>query len=98
MRDIILSDTRLVVLEDSDNDAEWKIGYVDQKPAVGDSQGRWYLVPDRAIVPQSSQKLVWLLQDSEWSCLHQMHWYPDVTPATSPEQWLKDGPVLTVSK
>lgn len=89
-----MSEAHLTILEQGGNDAEWHIGYVGSKPAVGDSQGRWYIVPDDAIVPQSSQQLVWLLQDGEWSCLHQMHWNPKQTPPTSPDRWLGNGPAL----
>lgn len=87
-----MKETRLVIVDDNGNDAEWRIGYVDNKPAVGDSAGRWYFVPQDAIIPQSSQQLVWMLQDSEWSCIHQMHWDPRQTPPSLPDKWLTEGP------
>lgn len=82
--------SELVVLEESGYDGEWRIGYVAKRPAVGDSEGRWYYVPEETIVPQTSKSLVWMLQDNEWSCLHTMHWNAQVTPATSPDEWLKN--------
>lgn len=87
------NNNELIVLEESGHDGEWRIGYVAGKPAVGDSAGRWYHVPEETIVPQTSKKLVWMLQDDEWSCLHTMHWNADITPATSPDVWLKNGAV-----
>lgn len=92
-----LSDKQLTILEDSGNRAEWRIGYLGSTPALGDNEGRWYLVPEDAIVPHSSQQLVWLLQENQWSCIHQMHWNASLIPATSPDSWLKNGPAYIES-
>lgn len=91
-----MKQAKLVVIDDHGSDAEWRIGYVNDEPAVGDAAGRWYTVPQEAIVPQPSQQLVWLCQQGEWSCVHQMHWNSAYTPATNPDAWLLSGPVLLV--
>lgn len=89
-----LSQPRLTVLEETPSTAEWRIGYLNNQPAVGDAQGRWYRVPEDVIVPQVSQQLVWMIQQGEWSCIHHRHWNPEQVPATSPDVWLKDGPAF----
>lgn len=87
-----MSGSRLTILDESPSPAEWRIGYVDAKPAVGDHAGRWYIVPQDAVVPQPSRRLVWLADQGEWSCISSRHWDPEQVPPTDPARWLAAGP------
>lgn len=82
----------LTVLEESTHPAEWRIGYIDDAPAVGDQEGRWYRVPKDAVVPHASSQLVWMAMQGEWTCVHQRHWDSRQVPPTSADEWLQDGP------
>lgn len=84
---------QVVVLEETTSTNEWRIGYVDELPAVGDQEGRWYHVPKDAVVPHASTNLVWMRQQDEWTCIHQRHWNPQTVPPTPMEDLVKDGPV-----
>lgn len=86
--------SQVVVLEEPHSVGEWRIGYVDEVPAVGDRDGRWYRVPKDAVIPHASTQLVWLRQQDEWTCIHQRHWDPQKVPPTPMEVLVKDGPVF----
>lgn len=86
------------MLEETESASEWRIGYVDHIPAVGDREGRWYHAPQDAVVPHASSNLVWLRQQDEWTCLHQRHWDPQQVPPTPMEDLVKEGPVYVESR
>ncbi len=86
---------RLTVLEESASASEWRIGYVDNIPAVGDAEGRWYRAPEDAVVPHASSQLVWMAQQGEWTCVHQRHWDASQVPASPADTWLQQGPIYT---
>lgn len=76
------SPVKLTVLERAEKSTDWHIGYLDQRPAIGNQEGEWFLVRDDAVVHNPGQQLIWLVKmdDGVWSCIHEMHWRLDPIP------------------
>lgn len=55
---------------------DWHIGYLDDMPAIGDDDGRWYIIKEDGIVHNKGAKLAWIINREAgiWECLHEKMW------------------------
>lgn len=55
---------------------DWHIGYLDGKPAIGDFNGRWYLVEEKTVIHNRHAKLVWIVNHEShgWECISDKLW------------------------
>lgn len=66
----------LTVVERVQAAGDWHIGYLDQRPAIGNHAGEWFLLESDAVIHNPGQGLVWIvkLEDGVWECVHEKHW------------------------
>lgn len=78
----ILRNVKLTVLERAEKQNDWHIGYLDERPAIGNQRGEWFLLHEDAMIHNPGQRLIWLvkLEDGVWSCIHEMHWRLEPIP------------------
>ena len=83
---------KLVVNHRASADGDLSLGYLDERPAVGDANGRWYLVDSDAIIHNSGERLVWIVKHEHgiWECIHDMHWQDQYVDPKS--RWVTGTP------
>jgi len=82
----------LTVVERVQVAGDWHIGYLDQRPAIGNNRGEWFLLETDAVIHNPGQGLVWIvkLDDGVWECIHEKHWptetiAPPITSSCRPD-------------
>lgn len=78
---------KLVLLQRAHEAGDWHIGYLDDRPAIGDHEGRWYIVDNDAVIHNPKSRLVWIVnhQSGGWECLSDKLW-PREALAALPER------------
>ena len=83
---------KLVVNHRASAEGDLSVGYLGDRPAVGDSRGRWYIVTSDAVIHNREERLVWIVKHEHgvWECIHDKHWQDNYVDA--PDRWLKARP------
>ncbi len=72
--------TELSIVSRADAEEDWSIGYLDQRPAVGDWKSNWYVVSSDTTVLNAFEGVVWHLKGGRWVQTPKGDWHDDVTP------------------
>ena len=52
----------LVVTQRAYSPGDWHVGYLDETPAIGSDDGRWYFVTTDAVIHNPGDRLVWIVK------------------------------------